>query len=622
MALTSIITRGHMGVGTLSKTETVEGFEKTAPYHWRPSKHDVVLSAVVSLVVGLCFSIGHAFYTTSGNMTFEQASFWLWTVACTTIAMAILLVIFWLWDTWSGKADGSSRLSRWFIGFDAAHRRFIIMVIVLVMWTPAFLAFYPGNYSSDAPQQVTTLLNDGVLDLHWPAAHTLLLTGCFELGRTVLGSYSAGLTLFCALQAMFLAFVLALTVDRLISWKVSPVIATVLTLPIASNPVMQYFAFATTKDSLFAGFLVVSLVYFIDLLRDPKSFVSSAGKMVVFFLAATGMCLMRKQALYVLIVVMLIAFPFVHGWTIRFRVLAPAVGALVLSMLFGELVPLCFTTSADSVREVLSVPSQQIARTYMLCYDDLSNEQIKEISQYYDLSALEAGRATTNPWVGYTGIGAYYDTISGRGYLEPVSDPAKAALNGDAYRSSPAGYWSMWFSLMRGHEDTYLEAFLWGDVGYVYPTSAAANRWSVMVSPWNEFSLTLDGVSCNEQVSNYNETSLLPIFRDWLVDNGWAMFSGNYILMLVTSPALPFLVLILSLALLVRREKRMIIAWLLPFIYWVSLCLGPVMCVRYVVPLFFCIPLLLGMLFMPATTYVGNGIIYQGPSQTKSFKAL
>lgn len=61
---------------------------------------------------------------------------------------------------------------------------------------------------------------------------------------------------------------------------------------------------------------------------------------------------------------------------------------------------------------MLSVPSQQIARTYMYDYDTLTNEQIQGIGAYYDLDALEAGRTTDKPW-DPTPIGMFYDTETG-----------------------------------------------------------------------------------------------------------------------------------------------------------------------------------------------------------------
>ncbi|MCI1666013.1 MAG: DUF6020 family protein [Atopobiaceae bacterium] len=582
----------------MAETTRPQG-KATVRTHWRPSRRDVILAVAVALVVGVCLSVGREFYATSGGVSFGRPMIWLRALAYAVAVFALLLVLFRVTDAVSSRPREGSRLSRWLAGLDSHRRRLLVWVAVIVLFVPAFLAFYPGNYSSDAPEQVTTLLNQGVLDLHWPAAHTLALAGCLELGHLVLGSFDAGLTLFCVCQALLIAYALAFAADRLISWKVPAVPVIVLVLLVAANPVIQYFAFATTKDSLFSAFLLISFVELIDLLRTPKRFTSSPSRMFAFLAAATGMCLMRKQGLYVLIVVMLVALPFVRGWATRLKVMVPAVGALVVTSVFGMVVGAVFVTKADSSREVLSVPSQQVARTYMLCHDDLTDEQIEQIGRYYDLDALEAGRTTDSPWEGYAGIGTHFDSTTGRGYLEPVSDPAKAALDTDAYSSDTAGYWSMWLSLMGGHEGVYLEAFLWGDVGYVYPTSAAANRWSTMVSPWNEFSLTIDGVPADEQVSDYGTTSLLPAYRDWLVGNGWNMFASCQPLMLLTSPALPFLLLTFSFVLLVRRGGRLLVAWLLPFVYWLSLSLGPVMCLRYVAPLFLCAPVIVCMPFVP-----------------------
>jgi hypothetical protein len=241
----------------------------------------------------------------------------------------------------------------------------------------------------------------------------------------------------------------------------------------------------------------------------------------------------------------------------------------------------------------------------MLDYSSLSREELDQISRFYDVSQFEAGRTTVAPYA--EKLGRFYDTKTGYGYLDCIADPAKASLREDSYQDDKAGYVRLWLSLAHGHEGLYLEAFLWGSIGYVYPSSAVANRWTG-VSPWNEFSIELDDGGGSNQVSDYHQTSMLPVYLAWLIDGTWNIFPESPFLMIWVSMALPFYMLLMTFCLIVRKRMRALLAvWAFPFVYWLSLSLGPVMCIRYVAPLFYCLPLIMCLPFLRACGEKKNG---------------
>ncbi len=159
----------------------------------------------------------------------------------------------------------------------------------------------------------------------------------------------------------------------------------------------------------------------------------------------------------------------------------------------------------------------------------------------------------------------------------------------------------MWILVAHGNENMYIEAFLWGSIGYLYPSSEVANNWSG-ISPWNPLAITLTSGGSENQISNYNQSSLFPAYCEWLYDGTWNIFPENFILMFWVSLALPFYVLVVVFCLLVHtRQKPLLIPWLFVFMYWLSLSLGPVVCVRYVAPFFYCIPFLMSLPFLSKT---------------------
>jgi hypothetical protein len=517
---------------------------------------------------------------------------WVEGLVLSVAVFAVVLLSFRLWDKWQARdapLERPGRIGFWFSRLSPRLIRAIFTIAIFALWVPAFLAFFPGNYSSDGPLQVSALLNEGFIDLHWPAVHTLVLAGCLELGRSVANSFDFGLSVYCIGQGLLLAFSMAFAAERAIRWKVPAPFVVATTLVMALNPVLQTYAFTTTKDSMFAAFFLIVLVYLAEMVRDPARFLESTPSLVRFALAVLATCLMRKQGAYVLVVVGVVAFVWLARPSSRVRFAVAIVVPLAAAFLCNPLISLLVPTRSDSERETLSVPSQQVARTYMLDYDSLTTGEIEWYSRYYDIAQFESGRLTTAPYAS-AGNGRFYDTITGTGYLDCLADLSKGALNDAAYAEDKLGYLSGWMALARGHEGLYSEAFLWGEVGYVYPSSKVANRWTGM-SPWNEFSVALDEGGAANQIADYHQTSLLPGYLSWLVDGTQNIFPENPLLMLWVSMALPFYVLLASFCLLARRRgSSLLIAWMLLFVYWLSLGLGPVMCIRYVTPLFYCLP--------------------------------
>lgn len=564
---------------------------------------DGFLSLIMGILIGVSFILGKNFYKSSGYINLSDIRLWIKGILIGIFFSCIILCILIIFNICSRLflfVHSLSKKRRIHLkGIPSFYRRSLCLLLILLCWVPAYLAVFPGNYSSDAPFQLQAFLNRGYLDLHQPAAHTLILAGCFEIGNLVFKSFNVGLVIYCLIQSLLLASSMVFAADKLIEWDIPPLIVIILTLIMVFNPVVQSYAFVTTKDSFFAAFFLFTLVYMVELLRCPQDVLSNKGSLVRMALSSFGMCLMRKQSIYILIIIsIIIFFKLAHIWRPKFLllILMPIMGIFV----FNSLISCTFRTVPDSIREALSVPSQQIVRVYMLNYDSLSQEQLKQISKFYDTNQLDQGRLTSAP-LSNTGVGKFYDTESGFGYLDTIADPAKGSLKDKAFQSDPLGYFSMWILVAHGNENMYIEAFLWGSIGYLYPSSEVANNWSG-ISPWNPLAITLTSGGSENQISNYNQSSLFPAYCEWLYDGTWNIFPENFILMFWVSLALPFYVLVVVFCLLVHtRQKPLLIPWLFVFMYWLSLSLGPVVCVRYVAPFFYCIPFLMSLPFLSKT---------------------
>ena len=68
---------------------------------------------------------------------------------------------------------------------------------------------------------------------------------------------------------------------------------------------------------------------------------------------------------------------------------------------------------------------------------------------------------------------------------------------------------------------------------------------------------------------------------------------------LVVNEAFPFLAIIFSLGYaFYQRQYKKVALLMLPFGFWGTLLLGPVIAVRYAFPIYVCIPFILGLVFI------------------------
>lgn len=79
-------------------------------------------------------------------------------------------------------------------------------VIMLLCWLPTLLAFYPGLFTNDVPDQAVETM--GAYHTHHPLIHTLFLQACLHVGD-LFGNANIGVVLYCVIQMSLLAAAMA-----------------------------------------------------------------------------------------------------------------------------------------------------------------------------------------------------------------------------------------------------------------------------------------------------------------------------------------------------------------------------------------------------------------------------
>lgn len=456
------------------------------------------------------------------------------------------------------KASKNGRLSRYLT-------LPLMAAFLFVCYCPALLAYCPGIVAYDASQQIMQGIL-GAYTTHHPLIHTLFLSGCVRLGGA-LGSYTLGAGLYSVLQMALLSLLLSYALVVLMRLGVGSGVHLMLLLCFALYPVHALMAISTTKDTLFAGAVLVLMLLALEAFSDLERFFASKRRIAIFVLLAALLCLLRNNGLYALLVLALGAVLTLRKY--RVRVGALFLGVVLCYLSLDVLLTAALHAQKGSAIEALSVPVQQLARVAQREEASLSAQQREAIAHFMPLG-------DDNP------------------YEPQLVDCVKRIMDKAVLQSDMAQFVSLWVQLGKQHPKAYIEAFLQLNIGSWYPldTSYAHvyDSWGAAQHGYlqTKFQRHVD----DERGVRIEQKSFLP----WLM-NRYEKFASasvqldNPITATLFSPATMLMVLLACFCVgLYMGSRPLCIALLLPLGLWATLLLGPCTLTRYAYPLFLCAP--------------------------------
>ncbi|MGG7151224.1 DUF6020 family protein [Clostridium neonatale] len=436
----------------------------------------------------------------------------------------------------------------------------ITFLLFMICWLPAFLALYPGYLSYDGPGQIADYFVRNKLNAWHPIVHTMTLVWCFKIGNFIFGNYAAGLTLHCLIQAIISALVLAYLVISMIRWKLPKILVILSILFLGFNPIIQVFVFTTTKDVIFGALFLLVILYTMDIVYNSNQFFSSNFYIIRYVLSVIIMSLFRKQGIFVFIFFVPI---FIYVAKVYWK------KAVIISLISISFVFAFFGPISDSlgiipgpISETLSVPLQQIARVMNINPDSLTTEEKKEVYNYLSEETLKK-------------------------YIPEISDPIKADFNLDEFNKNKIEFFKLYLNIGMKNLGIYIDSFLYGNLGYFYPSTEGINQWGYLMYYHSPLEI------------NINQNSLFPLYLKYLMIAGNDLFRSIPILSFFVAQYCPFWIFMIVLMILLKQKKYdLLIPLSFTILYWLSLLLGPVCCIRYAYPLLISVPLIISFPFI------------------------
>ena len=455
--------------------------------------------------------------------------------------------------------DGPRRFRR-----DGLRRFIIDMAVMMICWLLVLLAVYPGFFVYDAQSELNEVMTRNFTN-HHPLLHVLLMGGTICGVHKFTGSYNVGIFCYTVIQMIVMAAVFAYILRFIRRHSTGQILPVSALIWFAVFPVNVMYVLCTTKDTLFSGALLLSIVLLFEMIesKDEKEL---RIKGIAYTLSVLFMILMRHNGFYALIA----AVPFIVIFAKKNRkmilissVIAAAAAMICTALLNAALCP----NNENEHQEMLTVPIQQLARTYQADSGSFTAEEKASLLEILPETSLVH-------------------------YTPQLSDILKLGFDNDAFDRDPGKYIKLWFDVGVKHPMSYLNAWLMTSYGYWYPDSVnntykgnTAFTYTYDESSYFGFETELPGT----------RESKIPWLESLYHDMSLSMCQQKIpVVSMLFSPGFICWVYIFMFVLfIVSGRGRDMIPFVIMVMVWLTVLLGPGCLNRYVVYGWMGLPLLL-----------------------------
>lgn len=433
----------------------------------------------------------------------------------------------------------------------------INVVLILLAWTPYFLRYFPGLLTADSCAQVAQAIGNAELSNHHPIFHTAIISIFVNAGKSIFNNINIGVAFYTIFQMIIMAIMFA-TVIRYISKKQAPLVVRILVLLYYMfYPINALFSVTMWKDVIFSGIIPIYAIFVIELLFDTENFLKNQKKIVAYIIVSILVMFLRNNGMYIVI----LTIPFIIIALRKYwkKIISMSLIIILSYMVLRTLIFNIFNIKEGSVGEMLSIPLQQIARVKKYHKEELDDETIKQINQFFKCDNIEEK----------------YNPI--------LSDPVKAELNTEYFSANKSEFIKLWLKLLKQYFKDYVESFISNSYGYYYPE---AQHW----------------VANRTMEPNNMGISQEPIIEGNLVSKVDSLIERRDIpiVSMFFSIGTAFGLIIVCLGYkIMKKEYKHIVSYLIIFILWLTIVASPVFCeYRYAYPMFTILPLYISLNFI------------------------
>ena len=526
-----------------------------------------VLFFVFGSVGAAVHVLGSIVYT---NHTIETISFnWGILVQAYAVAMFVYLLLFFIisCSEYSNKFDIPLLNSL----FRKKYFSLVLFFSYFSVCLIAFVAYFPGCFSYDMPNQTAQVVGLFGFDRHHPPLHTFIWGCCVYIAQYI---NLKAVSVYGFFQMLVLASTLAY-VTIFIRDRFSFLVTFLTIIFFLLNPVIHIFSIIPTKDSLFGCCFLLTFTHLVEIVESPTDYFSNKFKVLVGMSLILLCCLLRNNAVYAVTLLT----PFIFLFLAKFRRILLIYLLIPLLSYFTISGPIMNNLSIGSgnEKEMLSIPMQQIARVVYLHGSELSSSYKEKINIFIPYELIE------------------------KRYNYRFADPIKDVFSTEAFKANGIEFLKLWLDLFLKYPFSYIDAFLDLHIPYWYLGASAVDKYSkcwyietgVYKQEWLWSKLSVEQL-------NTLDFERKPVSQ-WLLKKYEKVASfealDRPILRVLFSLALPFWLIFFALSLLcLKKQREAVFVLLFPLLLWITFIAGPVSNCRYIFPLILSYPIFFALL--------------------------
>ncbi len=449
---------------------------------------------------------------------------------------------------------------------------FLTFGILFIFGLMGFLALYPGVYGYDAGYEIMQIQYDDVtITTHFSVLYSYLLYGFVNLGNTLFHSYTIGFAIYSFVQMCIMTYIVTKVCIFCYRITENKKILITSTLFFCVFPLHIIMMVSAAQDTLFCGFIALILIEIYNMSMDTENFWKKIRNPIKFVALELLLCLFRNNGLYIMLVPAVLTVFFVKKY--KFRSIALYVIAIALFLIYkGPILNKMNVVETDTLREMSSVPCQQIARSYIYKNEVYTEEEEAILDNIF---AYRQGE-----------IFEYY-TVN-----QSISDSIKGTLNEKYVKENRNEVIKLYVNNLIDDPENYVEGFLFNSLGFWYPDKVYPD--SRIYHPYIEFEM-LEAKKWNERYIEIERHSLFPIYNKvmkFIVEYNYC--NKIPVISLLFTCGTYFLLLVFSVLYSIYIKKiRLLYPLSLLLGYYFTLLLSPVCIFRYCYALVLCAPIII-----------------------------
>lgn len=437
----------------------------------------------------------------------------------------------------------------------------IVALVLLIMYLPYLLYYYPGNVLIDSAIQIMQGLGPLEITTHHPPIHTAIITMCIELGHSLSGSYNFGAFIYTLLQTLTTCFLFSYTIYYMAKKGVSKSIRIVSFLFYALCPTIPFLTITIYKDIPFALSLLALTICMTEIATNLENFVKHKIRIILTVTAVFLVAIFRNNGLYAIILTMPLVMILVKKYKIKVGAIFLS-GILLCLIVIGPIYSM-FNIEKGSSKEAFSVILQQFARIKTYKENELTDEEKKNIYKYLPVDNI--------------------DKI----YNPVFADPVKSQASDQAFKEDKITLLKTYLGLALKYPMHTISSFICNSFGYYYPNTLG---WGVYTGV-NEECFIDNGVDYGIKQSPIIKIEILDVVNEFVNSRNIPIIS-----MFLSIGFLFWIVIFGAIYCIYTKKYNIIIAYIPLLCMWITILASPVYGEpRYVYGIFTCLPLLLGM---------------------------